>query len=31
MDNAFDRHYQLANGYNTAGRAASIGARYSFR
>lgn len=31
LDNAFDRRYQLANGYNTAARSASIGARYSFR
>ena len=31
LDNAFNRHYELANGYNTAGRAASISTRYSFR
>ena len=31
LDNALDRHYQLANGYNTAGRAASVSTRYSFR
>ncbi|HLN48423.1 MAG TPA: TonB-dependent receptor [Steroidobacteraceae bacterium] len=31
LDNALKRQYQLANGYNTAGRAASIATRYSFR
>lgn len=31
LDNAFDRRYQLASGYNTAGRAIAIGTRYSFR
>ena len=31
LDNALNRQYQLANGYNTAGRAASISSRYSFR
>ena len=31
LDNALNRQYQLANGYNTAGRAASIATRYSFR
>jgi vitamin B12 transporter len=31
LDNALNRHYELANGYNTAGRAASISTRYSFR
>jgi len=31
LDNALNRQYQLANGYNTAGRAASISTRYSFR
>ncbi|MDP9014795.1 MAG: TonB-dependent receptor [Pseudomonadota bacterium] len=31
LDNALDRRYELANGYNTAGRAASLAARYSFR
>ncbi len=31
LDNAFNRDYQLANGYNTSGRAASISTRYSFR
>ncbi len=31
LDNAFNRNYQLANGYNTAGRAASVSTRYSFR
>lgn len=30
LDNALNRHYQLANGYNTAGRSASIATRYSF-
>jgi vitamin B12 transporter len=28
LDNAFDKRYQLANGYNTAGRSASIAIRY---
>jgi vitamin B12 transporter len=31
LDNALNRHYELANGYNTAGRSASIATRYSFR
>ncbi|HVN42885.1 MAG TPA: TonB-dependent receptor [Steroidobacteraceae bacterium] len=31
LDNALDRRYALANGYNTAGRAASIALRYSLR
>jgi len=31
LDNALNRQYELANGYNTAGRAASIATRYSFR
>jgi vitamin B12 transporter len=31
LDNALNRHYELANGYNTAGRSASISTRYSFR
>lgn len=31
LDNALNRQYQLANGYNTAGRAASVSTRYSFR
>jgi vitamin B12 transporter len=31
LDNALDRRYELANGYNTAGRAASIATRYAFR
>ena len=31
LDNALDRRYELANGYNTAGRAASMATRYSFR
>jgi vitamin B12 transporter len=30
LDNAFNRHYELANGYNTAARSASIATRYSF-
>jgi len=31
LDNALNRRYELANGYNTAARAASISTRYSFR
>jgi len=31
LDNALNRHYELANGYDTAGRSASISTRYSFR
>jgi len=31
LDNALDRHYQLANGYNTAGRSASISVKYQLR
>jgi vitamin B12 transporter len=30
LDNALNRHYELANGYNTAARSASISTRYSF-
>jgi vitamin B12 transporter len=30
LDNALNRHYALANGYNTAARSASIATRYSF-
>ena len=30
LDNAFDRRYALANGYNTAGRAVTISTRYRF-
>jgi vitamin B12 transporter len=30
LDNALNRHYELANGYNTAARSASIATRYSF-
>jgi vitamin B12 transporter len=30
LDNALNRHYALANGYNTAERSASIATRYSF-
>ena len=31
LDNALDRRYELADGYNTAARSASISTRYSFR
>jgi outer membrane cobalamin receptor len=31
VDNALDRRYQLADGYNTARRSASLATRYSFR
>ena len=31
LDNALDRRYQLASGYNTAGRAVFVATRYSFR
>jgi vitamin B12 transporter len=31
LDNALDRRYQLASGYNTAGRSASVSTRYAFR
>ncbi len=31
LDNAFDRRYELANGYNTAGRSASLSVRYQLR
>jgi len=31
LDNALGRRYELANGYATAGRAASISTRYAFR
>ena len=31
LDNALNRQYQLANGYNTAGRAISVATRYSLR
>jgi vitamin B12 transporter len=30
-DNALDRRYQLASGYNTAGRAVTVATRYNFR
>ena len=30
LDNALNRHYELADGYNTAARSASISTRYSF-
>jgi len=30
LDNALNRQYQLANGYNTAGRALSVATRYGF-
>jgi vitamin B12 transporter len=30
LDNALNHRYELGNGYNTAGRAASISTRYSF-
>ena len=30
LDNAFNRRYELANGYNTSGRAATISTRYRF-
>ena len=30
LDNALGRRYELANGYATAGRSASISARYAF-
>jgi vitamin B12 transporter len=30
VDNALDRRYQLANGYNTAGRAVAVATRYNF-
>ena len=30
LDNALDRRYQLANGYNTAGRALFVATRFSF-
>jgi vitamin B12 transporter len=30
LDNALNRHYELASGYNTAARSASISTRYSF-
>ena len=30
LDNALNRHYELASGYNTAARSASIATRYSF-
>ena len=30
LDNALNRHYELANGYNTAARSASIATRYAF-
>ncbi len=31
LDNALNRRYELASGYNTAARSASIATRYSFR
>ena len=31
LDNALDRRYELADGYNTAARSASVSTRYSFR
>jgi vitamin B12 transporter len=31
LDNALNRHYELANGYNTGGRSGIISTRYSFR
>jgi vitamin B12 transporter len=31
LDNALNRHYELANGYNMADRSATISTRYSFR
>lgn len=31
LDNALDRRYQLASGYNSAGRAIFVATRYSFR
>jgi outer membrane cobalamin receptor len=31
LDNMLNRRYELADGYNTAARAASISTRYSFR
>jgi vitamin B12 transporter len=31
LDNALNRRYELASGYNTAGRSVSIATRYSFR
>ena len=31
LDNALNRHYELAKGYNTAGRSGIISTRYSFR
>jgi vitamin B12 transporter len=31
LDNALNHHYELANGYNTAARAASIAIRYNLR
>ena len=31
LDNALDRHYQLANDYNTAARAVTVSTRYRFR
>jgi vitamin B12 transporter len=30
LDNALNRRYELANGYNTAARSASIATRYAF-
>jgi len=30
LDNALNRHYELADGYNTAARSASIATRYAF-
>jgi vitamin B12 transporter len=31
LDNAFNRRYELASGYNTAARSVSVATRYSFR
>jgi vitamin B12 transporter len=31
LDNALNHRYELANGYNTAGRSASVSTRYAFR
>ena len=31
LDNALNRRYELADGYNTSARSASISTRYSFR
>ena len=31
LDNAFNRNYELADGYNTAGRSLSVAMRFSMR